>query len=101
MELKVVSPHDGPCQVSIHLTTAVDYPIMRAKVDNQPWQTADLFTKEVRQLPRPLRWSDVPLQKGQPMNVTIEMTGTNPLALKRWMLGIDRIEIVPKTGHSK
>lgn len=101
LELEVLSPHSGPCQVSIHLTTAVDYPIMRARVDQQPWQSADLFTKEVRQLPRPLRWSNVPLQKGQPMKLSLEMTGSNPLAIQRWMLGIDCIEIVPTSTPSQ
>jgi hypothetical protein len=29
------------------------------------------------------------------MKLTVEMTGANPDALKRWMLGVDRIEVVP------
>ncbi len=100
LELDVVPPHSGPCEVSVYLTTAVDYPIMRARVNDQPWQSADLFTKEVRQLPAPLRWSKVQLQKDQPLKLTLEMTGANPAALKRWMLGIDRIEIVPNKNQS-
>jgi hypothetical protein len=83
------------------LTTAVDYPIMRAKVDDQPWQTADLFTSQVRQLPEPLRWSSVQLEENQKLKLTFEMTGANPAALKRWMLGIDRVEIVPQAQSSK
>ena len=96
LDLEIISPHAGPCDVIIYLTTAVDYPIMRARVEDQPWKSADLYTKEVRQLASPLRWSSVNLEKGQPISVTLEMTGANPAALQRWMLGIDRIEFVPQ-----
>ncbi len=100
LELDIVSPRSGPCEVSVYLTTAADYPIMRAKVNDHRWQSADLFTEQVRQLPEPLRWSMVQLQKDQPLKLTLEMTGANPAALKRWMLGIDRIEIVPNKNQS-
>ncbi len=100
LELKVASPHHGPCDVTIHLTTAVDYPIMRAKVNDQPWQTADLYSKEVRQLAQPLRWQNVPMDENQELTLTFEMTGANPVALKRWMLGIDRIEVIPRNEKS-
>jgi putative heme-binding domain-containing protein len=96
LELSVATPHSGSCDVSIFLTTAVDYPIMRAKVNDQAWQSSDLFTKDVRLLPKPLQWSNVELSQNQTIKLTFEMTGANPGALKRWMLGIDRIEIVPQ-----
>ncbi len=98
LEFDLTSAHSGPCDVTLFLTTAPDYPVIRARIDGQRWQSADLYSKQVRQLVKPLRWSNVPMSENVPVKMTIEMTGANPDALKRWMLGVDRIEIVPSSS---
>ena len=115
---ELTSPHSGPCDVSLSLflmslflmflflmslflTTAVDYPVVRARIERQPWQRADFISKQVSKLSAPLRWKRVPLQTSALCKLTLEMVGANPNALKRRMLGVDRIEMTPSSSRDE
>ncbi|MDA9777856.1 c-type cytochrome [Rubripirellula sp.] len=95
IKLSWLPPHEGVCNVFLYLTTAVDYPVIRAKVNESAWETADLYSQQVLQLKTPIEWTVVSLDKNSPLEVEIEMVGANPDAIQSWMLGIDRVEVVP------
>ena len=99
LEFDLTSPHSGPCDVTLFLTTAPDYPIMPARIEGGPWQSADLFSTQVQQLVKPLRWSNVSVPENASLKMTLEMIGARmQYGSKRWMLGVDRIEIVPSSS---
>ena len=63
-------------------------------------QEADLYTEQV--LPgEPLRFENVNISPSEPLQIDIHITGTNPAALPRHMVGIDRIELKKSAGRAK
>ena len=55
-------------------------------------QVADLYTEQV--LPgEPLRFENVNISPGEPLQIDIHITGKNEAADPRYMVGIDRIEV--------
>ena len=53
---------------------------------------ADLYTEKV--LPgAPIRFENVNVSPGEPLQIDVHLTGANPAALPRYMFGLDRIEV--------
>ncbi|MEP0429403.1 PVC-type heme-binding CxxCH protein [Rhodopirellula bahusiensis] len=89
-------PHDinGPAEIQMHLTGAIDYATLSLKIKDQPAQSFDGYSADVRVLPA-VTWDQVELTRGTPLTIQIKITGKNEKAIARWMAGIDSISIRP------
>lgn len=93
----------GDYAVEVYLTKAVDYAQVRVQVLDRKGNAlldpidADLFDRTVM-LAEPISWESVKFAGGERLKV--EITGANSAAVKSYMVGIDRIELVPKNVTS-
>lgn len=80
--------------IAIQLTTAADYATVQLRIGDQPVQTADLYSTSVT-LADMIVFRSVPIDRRQPLTLTIEISGANAKALKRYMVGIDAVVVTP------
>lgn len=72
-------------------TTAKDYAQVKISINGQV-RIADLYSDSV--LPGdPLHFKKVNISPAEPLHIDIHITGANPAAVPRYMVGIDRIEL--------
>jgi len=91
LRLRGVKP--GTWNLTLFPTTARDYARIQVGVNGQLRNT-DLYTENV--LPgKPLRFEGVHVSPDEPLQVDVRITGKNPAALPRYMVGIDRFELAP------
>ncbi len=83
----------GKYEVIASLTKAIDYGIVTLQVNDGPPRKFDRFNRRVAHDKLVLGTYELP--KG-PNRLTIEITGTNPKAVKKFMFGLDYIQLVPK-----
>jgi putative membrane-bound dehydrogenase-like protein len=81
----------GSREVVLYTTTAKDYSQARILI-NGAIQEADWFSEKVLHS-EPLVFENIPVSPAEPLKITIEITGANPAALPRFMVGLDRIEV--------
>lgn len=94
LEFEVTPKQSGPHNITLQLTRAHDYGTIRVAGDVLEAKEIDLFAKPVS-LAEPVTWSNVSLTAGEPIHVTISITGHNPQATPRYMVGIDHVQITP------
>ncbi len=84
----------GKYRLVLQLTKAKDYAIVQLHLDGQPLgQPIDLYDPEV--VPTgPIDMGTHELTAGQ-HKLTVEIVGANDKALKRYMAGVDYVQIVP------
>ncbi|QDS92204.1 FG-GAP repeat protein [Roseimaritima multifibrata] len=87
-------PAEGTYDVTMYLTRAVDYAQLQVRGPGISPLEIDLFDPKVS-LAEPLEWQGVTIPKGQPLTFELEITGANKSALRRFMVGLDRIELRP------
>ncbi len=93
LTLKVPGLKPGTYQISLFPTTAADYAMIRVAINGQLAE-ADLYTPGV--LPAPeMRFEKVNVSPGEPLQIDIHLTGSNPAAKPSYLFGLDRIEAVP------
>ncbi|MFT6243053.1 MAG: hypothetical protein ACJAQT_005167, partial [Akkermansiaceae bacterium] len=80
-------------------TTALDYAQARITINGQ-LQEVDWYSEAV--VPgTPILFKNVNVSPGEPLQIDIHITGKNERALARYMVGIDRIEVVPVSRKKK
>ncbi|MEM6916957.1 MAG: c-type cytochrome, partial [Verrucomicrobiota bacterium] len=89
--LKLEGVEPGTKNLTIFPTTAKDYAQVKLAINGQ-LREADFFSAQVRQ-GEPLRFENVNVSPTEPLQIDIHITGANPEALPRHMVGIDRIEV--------
>ncbi|WDQ15289.1 PVC-type heme-binding CxxCH protein [Rhodopirellula sp. P2] len=94
--LTLTVPHqiNGPAEIQMHLTGAIDYATLTLKLNEQPEKSFDGFSRDVKVMP-PITWDRVELSPAKPVTIQIKITGKNEQAIARWMAGIDTISIRP------
>lgn len=91
LTLKLEGIEPGTKNVTVFPTTAKDYATIKVSINGQ-LREADLFTEKV--LPgAPMHFEKVNVSPSEPLQIDIHITGMNPAALDRYMVGIDRIEV--------
>lgn len=94
LSLELPVPEDGKWNVELVLTRARDYGIVRVLIDDQVLDPAlDLFHKDVVTT-GVMTYPGVSLKAG-PHRLTLEITGANEQALKRYMVGVDFVRLQP------
>lgn len=94
--MSVPAPKSGLFDAAIHMTTANDYATVSVALEGQVRKQRDLYSERVT-IAEPIIWKGVPLKQGEPVNVSVDITGRNAKAKPRFMVGIDRIELLPVT----
>jgi hypothetical protein len=91
LTLKGLKP--GTHDLTLFPTTALDYAQARITINGQ-LQEVDWYSEMV--VPgAPSLFKNVNVSPGEPSQIDIHITGKNEVALARYMVGIDRIELVP------
>jgi len=91
--LKVPGLKPGTYDLTLFPTTAHDYGTIRVAINGQ-LKEADLYDKRV--LPAtPIRFEKVNVSPGGLLQIDVHLTGANSLAKPSYMVGLDRIEVVP------
>lgn len=91
LTLKLEGLKPGTHDLTVFPTTAKDYATVKFAINGQ-LRDADFYTGDV--LPgEPIRFEGVNVSPSEPLQIDIHITGANPEALKRYMVGIDRIEV--------
>lgn len=91
LKLEGITP--GAHDLTLFTTTARDYATVKVAINGQ-LQESDLFTEQV--LPgEPLHFKNVNVSPTEPLQVDIHISGKNSEAVPSYMVGVDRIEIVP------
>ncbi len=90
----------GKTNVSVFLTTAVDYARVEVTLGDKPSQIIDLYSSSVK-LAKPLVWKNVELSSDKPLKLVIRIAGANELAIPRFMVGIDAITFEPARDQPK
>ncbi len=93
LTLTIPKVANGTAQVRLRLTTAPDYPIIKATLVAGRTIEADLYHPSVSLYDELIQWDDVDFDADQPIQVELEMVGHNVQAIKNWMVGIDCLEI--------
>ena len=93
LTLTIPTATSGTGKVRIRLTTAPDYPTIKATLVGGQTMEADLYHPTVSLYNQVMQWDDVELSKEKPLQLELEMVGHNVEAIKNWMLGIDYVEI--------
>lgn len=84
----------GVFDAAVYLTKANDYAQVEIRVGEADVEQMDLFAEQVR-LAAPVVRRGLKLNSGQPLTVTLRITGANDRARPSLMAGIDRIELIP------
>ena len=80
----------GTYDLTIFPTTAKDYAQVKIAINGQ-LREVDFYSEQV--LPgEAIRFENVNISPSEPLQIDIHITGKNPAALPRYMVGIDRIE---------
>ncbi|KLU03676.1 putative transmembrane protein [Rhodopirellula islandica] len=89
-------PHqiNGPAEIQMHLTGAIDYATLSLKVNEQSEKSFDGYSRDVKVMPA-VTWERVELTPEKPVTIQIKITGKNEKAIARWMAGIDTVSIRP------
>ncbi|MEX2578175.1 MAG: PVC-type heme-binding CxxCH protein [Verrucomicrobiales bacterium] len=91
LTLKLKGLEPGTRNLTLFPTTAKDYARIKVMINGHQ-QEADLYTAKV--LPGdPVEFEKINVSPGEPLSVTIQITGKNEAAIPRHMVGVDRIEI--------
>ncbi|HLA85468.1 MAG TPA: glycoside hydrolase family 172 protein [Thermoguttaceae bacterium] len=94
LDLAVSSEVAGPCRIELKLTNAPDYGIVQFHVDGKKvGEPVDLYGPAVAPAAS-IALGPLELTLGE-HKLTVEIVGANPKAKKDYMVGIDRIKIVP------
>ncbi len=97
LTIKLQKLPPGPSTVTCFTTTAKDYGQVSVKA-GEAVGTADLYTADV--LPGPeIVLENVKVEESGELTLTVEITGTHPKSLPRFMVGIDRIEVRPVASN--
>ncbi|MEM1444126.1 MAG: hypothetical protein AAGF67_17395, partial [Verrucomicrobiota bacterium] len=89
--LKLDGVEPGTKELTIFPTTARDYAQVKFAINGQ-LRDSDFYSEQVRQ-GEPLRFENINISPTEPLQIDIHITGANPSALPRYMVGIDRIEV--------
>jgi len=89
--LKLEGLETGTKNLTIFPTVANDYAQAKFAINGQ-LQEADFYSTAVAQ-GDPIHFKNVNVSPGEPLQIDIHITGTNPSATPRYMIGIDRIEV--------
>ena len=94
--LTIDVPVKGPGQYDalLLLTQAKDYAQIRIESPQLPARDVDLYDPTVR-LATPVEWKGIRVADGESLRLQIEITGANPEAMKRFMVGIDALRLRP------
>lgn len=88
---------DGPVDMEIVLTGAIDYGIVQLSIDDQPLgEPVDLYQADVKTT-GVLRFANVKVD-GDQHTLVVKITGANPDAIKSYMVGIDYVRIQRADG---
>jgi hypothetical protein len=99
IKLLVDAPADGSYKLITCLTKANDYAIVQLILnDEKIGGPVDLYDKKVTNTGR-IDLGVYPLKKGQNV-LTVEIVGSNPQAIKRYMFGMDYLKIQPQSASS-
>jgi putative membrane-bound dehydrogenase-like protein len=91
LTLKIGGLEPGTKNLTLFPTTAHDYAQVKVAINGQ-LQEADFYSESV--LPgTPMVFERINVSPGEPLQIDIHITGMNPVALPRYMIGIDRIEV--------
>ena len=91
LTLKLEGIDPGNYDLTLFPTTAKDYATVKFAINGQ-LREADFYTADV--LPGdPIPFESVNVSPSEPLQIDIHITGANPKAQKRYMIGIDRIEL--------
>jgi hypothetical protein len=83
----------GRYEVVANLTKAIDYAIVRVSINELPSeQPLDRFNQSVAH--DDIRLGAFDLTKG-PNRLTFKIEGANPLAVKKYMVGVDYLKLIP------
>ena len=81
----------GTKTVTLFPTTAKDYAQVKIAINGQ-LREVDFYSEPVKQ-GEPIQFGGVNISPNEPLQIDIHITGKNPAALDRYMVGIDRIEV--------
>jgi len=91
LRLTLPNVESGTYDLTLFPTTAKDYGQAKVLVAGQI-QEVDFYNPDV--VPGlPIHFEKVHVNKGEPLVVVFELTGANPEALARYMVGLDRVEL--------
>jgi len=99
MNLELQKLPQGTYDLVIYTTTAKDYGTISVSVNGKTLG-ADLFSLSVEP-GQPISFSHVSVNQDGKVGIQIEITGTHPESTPRYMVGIDRIELIPTTLEAK
>jgi hypothetical protein len=95
LELTLQVPAPGFYRVVTGLTKAFDYGIFDFTVDGKvALRNVDFYSPNEK-LPTPLTLAEATFLDAGPVKIVATVRGANPLAVKRYMLGWDYIDLVP------
>jgi putative membrane-bound dehydrogenase-like protein len=89
--LKLDGVKPGTKSVILFPTTAKDYAKVKIAINGQ-LREVDFYSEQVVQ-GEPIRFDGVNISPSEPLQIDLHITGKNPEALDRYMVGIDRIEV--------
>ena len=92
LKFTVSVPRAGKYDLSIFLTQAVDYAQLRIGGTGIEPQAFDGFASTVR-LAKPVQWQGVEIDDDKQLTLELEVSGANPQAIPRYMVGLDRLEL--------
>lgn len=96
--LAIEAPSAGQWRILTRLTKAADYGIVQFSIDGKTiGDPIDLFNKDAVTATDEIDLGVHTLKKGRNI-LTVEIVGTNPDAIKRYMFGVDYLTLKPSAG---